>query len=108
MSAIEVREALRDDGSAIVEPTRVSDDPASLPCLRCLRSPHPSTPTPPGSWYQLPLTVPDCHAVRQIVAGVLVKFVNLGKGWRSRLFVLKHGVLRYYRVRADICLRAVS
>ena len=34
------------------------------------------------------------------MAGVLVKFVNLGKGWRSRLFVLKHGVLRYYRVRA--------
>jgi len=37
------------------------------------------------------------------VAGVLVKFVNLGKGWRSRLFVLKHGVLRYYKVRAVMC-----
>ena len=46
----------------------------------------------------------DCPAGRQVVAGVLVKFVNLGKGWRSRLFVLKHGVLRYYRVRAAACL----
>lgn len=26
------------------------------------------------------------------------KWVNLGKGWRPRLFVLKDGVLRYYRV----------
>lgn len=26
------------------------------------------------------------------------KWVNLGKGWRPRLFVLKGGVLRYYRV----------
>jgi hypothetical protein len=35
----------------------------------------------------------------QIVAGVLTKWVNLGQGWRHRLFVLRHGVLRYYRVR---------
>lgn len=34
----------------------------------------------------------------QIVAGVMSKWVNLGKGWRPRLFVLKDGVLRYYRV----------
>ena len=34
----------------------------------------------------------------QIVAGVLVKYVNFGKGWRHRLFVLQDGVLRYYKV----------
>lgn len=34
----------------------------------------------------------------QIVAGVLVKYVNFGKGWRHRLFVLQNGVLRYYKV----------
>ncbi|KAK9809121.1 hypothetical protein WJX72_009685 [[Myrmecia] bisecta] len=34
----------------------------------------------------------------QIVVGVLVKYVNFGKGWRHRLFVLSHGVLRYYKV----------
>ncbi|CAL8470152.1 g9694 [Coccomyxa elongata] len=35
---------------------------------------------------------------KQIVAGVLVKYVNFGKGWRHRLFVLQNGVLRYYKV----------
>ncbi len=34
----------------------------------------------------------------QIVAGVLIKYVNFGKGWRHRLFVLQNGVLRYYKV----------
>ena len=34
----------------------------------------------------------------QIYVGVLVKYVNFGKGWRHRLFVLKGGVLRYYKV----------
>ena len=61
---------------AIKPPPEVADDISSLPAITV------TLPAP------------------QIVAGVLVKFVNLGKGWRSRLFVLKHGVLRYYRVRA--------
>ena len=34
----------------------------------------------------------------QIYVGVLVKYVNFGKGWRHRLFVLKGGVLQYYKV----------
>lgn len=34
----------------------------------------------------------------QIVAGVMTKWVNLGQGWRHRLFVLRDGRLRYYRV----------
>lgn len=34
----------------------------------------------------------------QVLAGVLVKYVNFGKGWRHRLFVLQDGVLRYYKV----------
>ena len=36
----------------------------------------------------------------QVVVGVLTKYVNLGKGWRHRLFVLKNGVLQYYKVNA--------
>ena len=36
----------------------------------------------------------------QVVVGVLTKYVNLGKGWRHRLFVLKNGVLQYYKVTA--------
>lgn len=27
-----------------------------------------------------------------------MKYVNFGKGWRHRLFVLHNGVLRYYKV----------
>ncbi|RLM98426.1 oxysterol-binding protein-related protein 1D isoform X2 [Panicum miliaceum] len=33
------------------------------------------------------------------VAGVLQKWVNYGKGWRSRYFVLEDGVLSYYKLR---------
>ncbi|XP_043703769.1 oxysterol-binding protein-related protein 1D-like [Telopea speciosissima] len=32
------------------------------------------------------------------VAGILHKWVNYGKGWRSRWFVLEDGVLSYYKV----------
>lgn len=32
------------------------------------------------------------------VAGVLYKWVNYGKGWRSRWFALEDGVLSYYKV----------
>jgi oxysterol-binding protein 1 len=34
-----------------------------------------------------------------VVAGVLHKWVNYGKGWRSRWFVLEDGVLSYYKLR---------
>ncbi|XP_057530094.1 oxysterol-binding protein-related protein 1D isoform X2 [Amaranthus tricolor] len=32
------------------------------------------------------------------VAGILYKWVNYGKGWRSRWFVLEDGVLSYYKL----------
>lgn len=32
------------------------------------------------------------------VAGILYKWVNYGKGWRPRWFVLQEGVLSYYKV----------
>lgn len=53
--------------------------------------------------YNMPITVVT-NALKplplpQIVAGVLLKYVNLGAGWRHRLFVLEDGVLRYYKVR---------
>ncbi|XP_010248737.1 PREDICTED: oxysterol-binding protein-related protein 1D isoform X1 [Nelumbo nucifera] len=37
-------------------------------------------------------------AVNGSVAGILYKWVNYGKGWRSRWFVLEDGVLSYYKV----------
>ncbi|KDD73558.1 hypothetical protein H632_c2056p0, partial [Helicosporidium sp. ATCC 50920] len=35
---------------------------------------------------------------QHIVVGVLLKYVNLGSGYRDRVFVLHEGVLRYYKV----------
>ena len=32
------------------------------------------------------------------VAGILYKWVNYGKGWRGRWFVLEDGVLSYYKI----------
>ena len=32
------------------------------------------------------------------VAGILYKWVNYGKGWRARWFVLEDGVLSYYKI----------
>ncbi|XP_076936827.1 oxysterol-binding protein-related protein 1D-like [Bidens hawaiensis] len=32
-----------------------------------------------------------------VVAGILYKWVNYGKGWRSRWFILEDGVLSYYK-----------
>ena len=32
------------------------------------------------------------------VTGILYKWVNYGKGWRSRWFVLEDGVLSYYKI----------
>jgi hypothetical protein len=44
-----------------------------------------------------------CLPCPQIVVGMLLKYVNLGSGWRHRLFVLQDGVLRYYKVRGCVC-----
>ncbi|RZS01104.1 hypothetical protein BHM03_00030928 [Ensete ventricosum] len=40
----------------------------------------------------------DGRGVNGAVAGILWKWVNFGKGWRSRWFVLQDGVLSYYKV----------
>ena len=33
-----------------------------------------------------------------MTVGVVTKWVNFGKGWRPRLFVLRGNVLRYYKL----------
>ncbi|XP_057740736.1 oxysterol-binding protein-related protein 1D isoform X1 [Arachis stenosperma] len=38
------------------------------------------------------------NGVAGSVAGILYKWVNYGKGWRSRWFVLEDGVLSYYKI----------
>ena len=47
---------------------------------------------------QLTARAECCFGPLQIYVGVLAKYVNFGKGWRHRLFILKGGVLRYYKV----------
>ncbi|CAN6338166.1 unnamed protein product [Urochloa humidicola] len=51
----------------------------------------PAAPTPPQP--------AAAAAPVAAVAGVLHKWVNYGKGWRSRYFVLEDGVLSYYKLR---------
>lgn len=57
----------------------------------------PPPPPPP------PPPLPNCSKLNNIVvgggvAGILQKWVNYGKGWRSRWFVLHDGVLSYYKI----------
>ncbi|XP_039133491.1 LOW QUALITY PROTEIN: oxysterol-binding protein-related protein 1D [Dioscorea cayenensis subsp. rotundata] len=45
-----------------------------------------------------PMPVVDLEFKGEEVAGILYKWVNYGKGWRARWFVLRDGVLSYYKV----------
>lgn len=40
----------------------------------------------------------DSKVFSGTVAGILYKWVNYGKGWRSRWFMLEDGVLSYYKI----------
>lgn len=40
----------------------------------------------------------NAGGVSASAAGILYKWVNYGKGWRSRWFVLEDGVLSYYKI----------
>lgn len=58
-----------------------------------------SDAVPPGSSTDPPSpSQADVSEPHGSVAGILYKWVNLGKGWRVRWFVLKDGVLSYYKV----------
>ncbi|KAJ1257440.1 hypothetical protein BS78_K015900 [Paspalum vaginatum] len=47
-----------------------------------------------------PLPALQQDAAQAAVAGVMHKWVNYGKGWRLRWFVLEDGVLSYYKLRS--------
>lgn len=38
---------------------------------------------------------------QQGISGILFKWVNYGRGWRPRWFVLKDGVLSYYKLHGS-------
>ncbi|KAJ0233259.1 Oxysterol-binding protein-related protein 1C [Hirschfeldia incana] len=52
---------------------------------------HQSQPPPP-------IDVKINDIVGNGIAGILHKWVNYGRGWRSRWFVLQDGVLSYYKI----------
>ena len=58
------------------------------------------------SWLGTEQLLDSSHECLQITAGVLVKYVNLGKGWRRRLFVLQGDVVRYYKARTELSAAA--
>ncbi|XP_010258993.1 PREDICTED: oxysterol-binding protein-related protein 2A isoform X1 [Nelumbo nucifera] len=55
----------------------------------------------------------DCYVGRETgsdvnVAGLLYKWTNYGKGWRSRWFCLRNGVLSYSKIRRSESLNMLS
>jgi oxysterol-binding protein 1 len=60
----------------------------------------------------LPASGSDCIVRRggseATVAGVLYKWTNYGKGWRSRWFLLRNGVLSYSKIRSPENLNLFS
>ncbi|KAJ4906080.1 Oxysterol-binding protein-related protein 1C [Raphanus sativus] len=59
--------------------------------LHSLSFNHQSQPPPP-------IDVKINDIVGNGIAGILHKWVNYGRGWRSRWFVLQDGVLSYYKI----------
>uniref|UniRef100_A0A1J3FDV1 Oxysterol-binding protein-related protein 1A n=4 Tax=Noccaea caerulescens TaxID=107243 RepID=A0A1J3FDV1_NOCCA len=54
--------------------------------------------TLPTAAREAPVDVKTNDIAGNAIAGILYKWVNYGKGWRPRWFVLQDGVLSYYKV----------
>lgn len=62
------------------------------------RSPHSAVRPKIEASSKTPKGLQETSKVGTSVAGILYKWVNYGKGWKSRWFVLQHGVLSYYKI----------
>ncbi|XP_042467865.1 oxysterol-binding protein-related protein 1C-like isoform X2 [Zingiber officinale] len=75
---------------------------------RCLSAPHRSFPSELSASASLRSSFHDAldhrgtrlnNVVGNGISGMLYKWVNYGKGWRPRWFMLQDGVLSYYKIR---------
>ena len=62
------------------------------------RSPHSTVRQKIEAFSKAPKGLQETCKMSTSVAGILYKWVNYGKGWKSRWFVLQHGVLSYYKI----------
>lgn len=76
--------------------------PKSTPATRSISLNIPNSSRPKDLRYSLsanPLTSSeDRPQSGNGVAGILYKWINYGRGWKRRWFVLQDGVLSYYRI----------
>lgn len=91
-----------DRGEAAAATAAMRPRPSPAPLL-VLESPNPgrhvsSKSFVPAEAAALAAEEEEREAAKSAVAGILYKWVNYGKGWRARWFVLRDGVLSYYKV----------
>lgn len=86
-------------------------------CCISLESPGigSHSPEPDAAALSRTRSLPACGSDRicrrgseATVAGVLYKWTNYGKGWRSRWFLLRNGVLSYAKIRSPENLNLFS
>ncbi|XP_022636392.1 oxysterol-binding protein-related protein 1C isoform X2 [Vigna radiata var. radiata] len=73
--------------------------PAAAAAVRSDSAPrHSHKHSHSGSQREQPVDVKINDLVGNGISGILYKWVNYGKGWRPRWFVLQDGVLSYYKI----------
>lgn len=67
--------------------------------LHSLSFNHQNVLALPAAAREAPVDVKINDIAGNSISGILYKWVNYGKGWRPRWFVLQDGVLSYYKVK---------
>uniref|UniRef100_A0A1J3K2R8 Oxysterol-binding protein-related protein 2A n=1 Tax=Noccaea caerulescens TaxID=107243 RepID=A0A1J3K2R8_NOCCA len=87
-------------------PHGINDDKSSEPATNLTRSRSlPATSLALGSGRR---KVTSVGSEAETVAGILYKWTNFGKGWRSRWFLLRNGILSYSKIRRPENLNLLS